>query len=642
MRKVLLLLWKVILAWLGGWETLRRSKIQLRAAAGLKPMEDTLQVAKHMRAANPPALAGPALAQLVNESAARARPPLAKRQVAYEASSSVEESDEAAAVDALAAAVEDEDDDEDAEMLGDPLDEDSGTETETEGGATPRPSSPTPSNESAASAASSRSGTFPRPALSLALAKALPWAPKVRPAEVEAYLEAERLKFLGFQLPGDRTTTAGLPEPIKESLIALNAHVYVSLGEQQAEAEERLNKYRFSQTEEVAEESGMEQLYHHLLPEIPQHMIALLKLILSAQPSSRGKTEAMNVLADVLTGEVEPGVLSASNTHSSEEGRPGEDSPQIRLWTLVSIDVARHKEVIVKAASALLLLLLKHARLSHVYQFEYIAQHLVFANCIPLILKFFDGNVLGFVQSKAELPELAFPAVVVGLKPEVSGPEDMIQWPPPLSLQRLEAARDPTCASSYLLWRNLFSAINLLRTLNKLTKWKHARIMMLVVFKSAPILKRTLKIKHALLQLFALKLLKMQAKHLGRQWRKGNMDILSSIYTKVRHRLNNDWAYGNETQLKAFDFQAEESQLRVAVEAFHRRRYGILPDDAQGGDVDDDLQPLDNDVLSVLGKPFELTERFQTHYQRWLRTEVFRASINWDLLLSTSRGSLAA
>ena len=68
---------------------------------------------------------------------------------------------------------------------------------------------------------------------------------------------------------------------------------------------------------------------------------------------------------------------------------------------------------------------------------------------------------------------------------------------------------------------------------------------MLVVFKSAPILKRTLKVKHALLQLYVLKLLKMQTKYLGRQWRKSNMKTMSAIYQKVRHRLNDDWAFGN-------------------------------------------------------------------------------------------------
>lgn len=68
---------------------------------------------------------------------------------------------------------------------------------------------------------------------------------------------------------------------------------------------------------------------------------------------------------------------------------------------------------------------------------------------------------------------------------------------------------------------------------------------MLVVFKSAPILKRTLKVRHAMMQLYVLKLLKMQTKYLGRQWRKTNMKTISVIYAKVRHRLNDDWAYGN-------------------------------------------------------------------------------------------------
>lgn len=47
------------------------------------------------------------------------------------------------------------------------------------------------------------------------------------------------------------------------------------------------------------------------------------------------------------------------------------------------------------------------------------------------------------------------------------------------------------------------------------------------------------------MQLYVLKLLKMQTKYLGRQWRKTNMKTISVIYSKVRHRLNDDWAYGN-------------------------------------------------------------------------------------------------
>ena len=36
-----------------------------------------------------------------------------------------------------------------------------------------------------------------------------------------------------------------------------------------------------------------------------------------------------------------------------------------------------------------------------------------------------------------------------------------------------------------------------------------------------------------MLQLYVLKLLKMQTKYLGRQWRKANMKTMSAIYQKV-------------------------------------------------------------------------------------------------------------
>lgn len=66
----------------------------------------------------------------------------------------------------------------------------------------------------------------------------------------------------------------------------------------------------------------------------------------------------------------------------------------------LGLDVNRHKEVLVKAVSAILLLLLKHFKINHIYQFEFMSQHLVFANCIPLILKFFNQNIMAYVQAK--------------------------------------------------------------------------------------------------------------------------------------------------------------------------------------------------------------------------------------------------
>ncbi len=58
MKKVLLLLWKVLLTSLGGMETLRLVKQERRRATGLAECaEDTLTVSRSMRAASPPASA---------------------------------------------------------------------------------------------------------------------------------------------------------------------------------------------------------------------------------------------------------------------------------------------------------------------------------------------------------------------------------------------------------------------------------------------------------------------------------------------------------------------------------------------------------------------------------------------------------
>lgn len=131
-----------------------------------------------------------------------------------------------------------------------------------------------------------------------------------------------------------------------------------------------------------------ERLYSILLPNLPQYMIALLKVLLAAAPTSRSRnTDSLNILVDVLPPEPV-------------------NSPE------ASVDINRHKEVIAKAVSATLLLLLKHFKINHIYQFEYMGQHLVFANCIPLVLKFFNQNVNQYVSARNNFTTLNFPNCV--------------------------------------------------------------------------------------------------------------------------------------------------------------------------------------------------------------------------------------
>ncbi|XP_051889700.1 striatin-interacting protein 1 isoform X2 [Pristis pectinata] len=569
-KKVLLLLWKTILFCLGGFEDLQKLKVAKREKLGLPELpENSIKVMRTLRAASPPTSAMDILEQQQKRGRKGRRQVLVKQDSLdiYSERDEAREEDEEA-------------DDGDSGMEGevDPL--------EREALVQPLSSPRLPPDRV----------FFPR---------CLPWAPKVREKDIEEFLEVSRCKFIGFTLGNssahaciatrlrhlamscDTDTLVGLPRPIHESVKTLKQHKYISIAEVQAKREEELQKSPVSLGAEKVEQTPVEVLYQGMLYNLPQYMIALLKIQLAAAPTSKAKTDSINILADVLPEEMPITVLQSMK---------------------LGIDVNRHKEIIVKAISALMLLLLKHLKLNHIYQFEYVSQHLVFANCIPLILKFFNQNIMSYITAKNSISVLDYPHCVIHELPE-------------LTTETLEAGDH-----NQFCWRNLFSCINLLRILNKLTKWKHSRTMMLVVFKSAPILKRVLRAKQAIMQLYALKLLKIQTKYMGRQWRKSNMKTMSAIYHKVRHRFNDDWAYGNEIDARPWDFQAEECALRVNIETFNSRRYGLYHSDLE-------FAPVDNCLQSVLGHRLPLPDDFRYSYELWLEREVFAQPIRWEDLL---------
>lgn len=139
-----------------------------------------------------------------------------------------------------------------------------------------------------------------------------------------------------------------------------------------------------------------------------------------------------------------------------------------------------------------------------IVQFEFMSQHLVFANCIPLVLKLFNQNVPIFVAAKNRflpvlycaisvsrfrlyfsIPALDFPRCLLCPTPELTE-EGLVCCSlhtlylishelPELLMDAQEAGDD-----SEVCWRNLFSCINLLKILQKLVKWKHSRTMVLL------------------------------------------------------------------------------------------------------------------------------------------------------------------
>uniref|UniRef100_A0A8C3VDP2 Striatin interacting protein 2 n=1 Tax=Catharus ustulatus TaxID=91951 RepID=A0A8C3VDP2_CATUS len=553
MKKVLLLLWKVLLFTLGGFEALQAMKVRRREELGLPPLpEDSIQVVRGMRAASPPACAIELVEQQQQQQKPRghrSRRPLMKQD-------SLDIYNERDPFKSDEGGVDEEENDEDSGMEG---------ELELLERDTMVPALPAQ-----------------RPPMDrVSFPKGLPWAPKVRQKDIEHFLEASRNKFIGFTL-GQNSLSGPSPRTRKEFpfwAIPQEKEGIPFLGHpQEKEGRNSLSGPSPRRRKEFP--------FWAIPHSCPPLQIALLKILLAAAPTSKAKTDSINILADVLPEEMPITVLQSMK---------------------LGIDVNRHKEIIVKSISALLLLLLKHLKLNHIYQFEYVSQHLVFANCIPLILKFFNQNIMSYITAKNSISVLDYPHCTVCDLPE-------------LTAESLEAGDN-----NQFCWRNLFSCINLLRILNKLTKWKHSRTMMLVVFKSAPILKRALKVKQAMMQLYVLKLLKIQTKYLGRQWRKSNMKTMSAIYQKVRHRMNDDWAYGNDIDARPWDFQAEECTLRANIEAFNSRRY----DKAQ----ESEFAPVDNCLQSVLGQRLELPHDFHYSYELWLEREVFAQPIRWEELL---------
>ena len=110
----------------------------------------------------------------------------------------------------------------------------------------------------------------------------------------------------------------------------------------------------------------------------------------------------------------------------------------------------------------------------------------MFGNGIPLLLKFMDQNMQRYIQTRNEIHAYNYPQCVLHYV------RNQEEWPT-LNSENVEESLSTN--EVYFLWRNMFSSLNLIRVLNKLVKGRHSRIMMLMVFKSAPILKRSLKVR---------------------------------------------------------------------------------------------------------------------------------------------------
>ncbi|KAJ3572645.1 hypothetical protein NP233_g2951 [Leucocoprinus birnbaumii] len=354
----------------------------------------------------------------------------------------------------------------------------------------------------------------------------------------------------------------------------------------------------------------VEQVYGAVLPHLAGWVLVLLKLLLATVSAS---TNGLQNPQPSGSSVFPPGVSSPINSAA-----PGPEQPPAHPPTLEEIDVTRHREITSKAVSAIILIVLKWFKVSHAMKFHHVGHHLLDTNCLLLILKMFGlQEIAQLVVSKADSPENNFFNFCLNYSknPQPHQPEDNSQ-----RNLRQTATRTVTLPNGEkheeeveivydYSWRNFFATINYAKIMQKLSKGRPHRIWMLVHYKSSAVLKRVLRVMHPMLQINILKLIKSQVPYCGRRWRQSNMKVITAIYLNCRPDLRDEWLTGNEME-EGQGAQAQEQALRHLVKFYNTKRYGSAalgnqnsPKHRRSGSISQQMDGLHPPELSGIIRP---------------------------------------
>ncbi|KAF9922310.1 Factor arrest protein 11 [Linnemannia zychae] len=297
----------------------------------------------------------------------------------------------------------------------------------------------------------------------------------------------------------------------------------------------------------------IEHIYREIVPRMAQIQVTLLKTLLVC--------------------------VKVSSPSTAKDAAKEDQEPKEPVDAFTRANDIREHEIMAKAVSSILLLQLQHFKIYHILAFNYVCQLLVDSNCLLLLLKIF-GNAEnpGNIHTKNEVEEYNFfktCQIFRQTRTEVDPEMARIDI-----LKNAAADIGDPIPANYVCRRNMFAIINLLRVLQKLTKHKTHRILLLVQYKSSAILKRLLKINHPDLQKYVYKALKSQVPFLGRKWRSSHMKVITGIYVFCRSNLRDDWISGADVEKDLEDALPAEQQLRNMIRHYHDRVHpnALVPD----------------------------------------------------------------
>ncbi|PKI83962.1 Factor arrest protein 11 [Malassezia vespertilionis] len=311
----------------------------------------------------------------------------------------------------------------------------------------------------------------------------------------------------------------------------------------------------------------VDTLYGAILPELQSAVIVLLKLILATTTS---------------------GGTNSAYTRAVAEGVPSEKAPDP---TLEDMDIVRHREIFNKGISSVLLLTLRWFKASHALKYEYLAQVMLDSNVLLLILKIFGlQEVSQFVRWRSEVPEFgmfSFCRMVHVDNVPPASPHDILAnatlrlgdvWSEYKDVDRIthgQSIAGPHPHETAYSWRNFATTFRLTQILHKVTKRKVHRILLLVQYKSSAILKRTLKIKHRRLHQYVLRLIKSQVPYCGRKWRQSNMRTITQIYLLCKPVLRDDWLGSGDVDAEIDSSLPAEQTLRTLIQFYNQAYFSV-------------------------------------------------------------------
>ncbi|KAK2777576.1 Factor arrest protein 11 [Emmonsiellopsis sp. PD_33] len=366
---------------------------------------------------------------------------------------------------------------------------------------------------------------------------------------------------------------------------------------------------------------AVEDFYSQAMPHLQSIVIVLLKEILSnitdsASSQSKSVKEFQPRNKNPMFEDMPAPNTALQDPEREEEKEDSED-----------LDAVRLREITSKAISGSLLLMLKWFKRSHILKFEYMTQLLLDSNYLPLILKMFIhqeiDKAVASVNDREDLSFFYFCRVHSSqppeppLSPEQEEPDSEDEAVPPPIARNNRSQPAPTASATNhqqqqelahrarqplhpppaaplpevdelgypsapatqtgpittYSFRNFFSSINFLHIMQKITRDKAHRCLLLVQYKSSNILRRGMKIPDPHLRLYTLKLVKSQVPYCGRKWRQSHMRVITAIYLYCRPELRDDWLAGSDVDAEVEESLPMEQTLRGLTHWWHLRKY---------------------------------------------------------------------